>query len=628
MTAPAHPPAPAPGPENHPRRPVPTDSRRTGETRTAPRQPSTGPGTAAPSWAPAHLTGSDHPHRPVPTDPHPNGEATRADPRPAPAGPEAAALLKAPAHLADPDQPRRLTPTDSYPDGETRTDTRQASARPEVGDVCEATRGGGSAAAWPGEGGGPGVAAAARRSGTAGAVGRRGARGRRHGPGAGALVATDCAAGLIGLREVGPDGPLLPVVLLGVLLAVHRRTGLYRPALAPAAVDEVPRIALGAVLGWGMAAAAVAAAGPGSALGWAELAGAAGLTSVAALAGRALVYRLRGWLSRRAPEPALVVGAGPAAHQIAAVLRAHPEYGLLPVAVTGSASAGLVARQAAPDRDTSSTFSAFSAFSTSSAFPAPFGATGPPPAAAPIRSVRHAVIVGPPAEDVVRMLADRGCRVWRVGGDGRAQHLWGHGFALVERAAHTRRLGKRAMDVAVAAAVLVPLAPLLGCCALAVRLTDGPGVLFKQERIGLDGRPFTLLKFRTMRPRDESESATRWNIAHDHRISPVGRVLRRTSLDELPQLWNVLRGDMSLVGPRPERPHFVERFAAAHPGYRDRHRMPAGVTGLAQVHGLRGDTSIADRARFDNHYIDTWSLWQDVAILFRTIRAVLRLGGS
>ncbi|GAA3303881.1 hypothetical protein GCM10020295_53630 [Streptomyces cinereospinus] len=106
------------------------------------------------------------------------------------------------------------------------------------------------------------------------------------------------------------------------------------------------------------------------------------------------------------------------------------------------------------------------------------------------------------------------------------------------------------------------------------------------------------------------------------------RFLRRTSLDELLQLWNVLRGDMSMVGPRPERPYFVAQFSQAHPGYAARHRMPAGITGLAQVNGLRGDTSIEDRARFDNAYIDTWSLWQDVCILLRTAVALVRPTGS
>jgi lipopolysaccharide/colanic/teichoic acid biosynthesis glycosyltransferase len=110
-------------------------------------------------------------------------------------------------------------------------------------------------------------------------------------------------------------------------------------------------------------------------------------------------------------------------------------------------------------------------------------------------------------------------------------------------------------------------------------------------------------------------------------MSAVGRLLRRTSLDELPQLWNVLRGDMSLVGPRPERPYFVQQFSQELPGYGERHRSPVGITGLAQVHGLRGNTSIEDRARFDNHYIETWSLWQDVRIMFHTVLSFFRLEG-
>jgi lipopolysaccharide/colanic/teichoic acid biosynthesis glycosyltransferase len=137
-----------------------------------------------------------------------------------------------------------------------------------------------------------------------------------------------------------------------------------------------------------------------------------------------------------------------------------------------------------------------------------------------------------------------------------------------------------------------------------------------------------VLKFRSLRPADERESATRWNISQDQRMSAIGRFLRRTSLDELPQLWNVLRGEMSLVGPRPERPYFVTRFAQAYPQYRDRHRVPVGITGFAQVNGLRGDTSIEDRTRFDNYYIESWSLWQDVKILLRTISSVLQSDGS
>jgi exopolysaccharide biosynthesis polyprenyl glycosylphosphotransferase len=186
---------------------------------------------------------------------------------------------------------------------------------------------------------------------------------------------------------------------------------------------------------------------------------------------------------------------------------------------------------------------------------------------------------------------------------------------------------KRVLDVVVSAVALVALSPLMLACALAVRLEGGSGVLFRQERVGLDGRPFQLLKFRSLRPLDDDESRTKWNVAHDDRLGPVGRFLRRSSLDELPQLINILRGDMSLVGPRPERPYFVEQFARSLPRYTARHRVPAGLTGLAQIHGLRGDTSIEERARFDNGYIENWSLWVDVKILLRTIGALVRNPG-
>jgi exopolysaccharide biosynthesis polyprenyl glycosylphosphotransferase len=187
---------------------------------------------------------------------------------------------------------------------------------------------------------------------------------------------------------------------------------------------------------------------------------------------------------------------------------------------------------------------------------------------------------------------------------------------------------KRVFDVVVSGIALLILAPVMLACALAVRLEGGRGVLFRQERVGLDGRPFELLKFRSLRPADDDESRTRWNVANDHRMGRVGRFLRQTSLDELPQLLNILRGDMSLVGPRPERPHFVHEFTREFPRYAARHRVPAGLTGLAQVHGLRGDTSIEERAQFDNAYIETWSLWSDVKIMLRTAWAVVRGTGS
>lgn len=185
------------------------------------------------------------------------------------------------------------------------------------------------------------------------------------------------------------------------------------------------------------------------------------------------------------------------------------------------------------------------------------------------------------------------------------------------------RLIKRAFDIVSSSAALVVLSPVMATAALAVRIEGGPGVIFRQVRVGRDGRKFELLKFRSMTPANEAESQTRWNVAADNRIGTVGRFLRCTSIDELPQLWNIFRGDMTVVGPRPERPHFVEQFSTQFDRYSYRHRVQVGLTGLAQVSGLKGDTSIADRARYDNFYIENWSLWLDIKIIIRTFRAVV-----
>ena len=187
-------------------------------------------------------------------------------------------------------------------------------------------------------------------------------------------------------------------------------------------------------------------------------------------------------------------------------------------------------------------------------------------------------------------------------------------------------LVKRVIDVVVAVVALVLLSPFLALLAAAVLLESGRPVLFRQARIGRNSSTFDVLKFRSMRPVDEGESQNRWSIAGDPRVGPVGRVLRRTSLDELPQLWNIVRGDMSLVGPRPERPTFVSEFSLAHDRYWARHRVPAGLTGLAQVNGLRGDTCIAERVRYDNYYIANWSLWLDLQIVVLTVRELFRRG--
>ena len=185
------------------------------------------------------------------------------------------------------------------------------------------------------------------------------------------------------------------------------------------------------------------------------------------------------------------------------------------------------------------------------------------------------------------------------------------------------RMVKRTFDVAVASVAIIVTAPVLAVAALAVRLSSPGPILFRQKRIGARNREFEILKFRTMDAHDDSD--TTWAVSAEGHITRVGGVLRRLSVDELPQLFNVLRGDMSLVGPRPERPFFVDQFRESIPGYDDRHRVASGMTGWAQIHGRsRGLAGIPERARLDNHYIENWSLWHDITIVLRTIRHVTR----
>jgi exopolysaccharide biosynthesis polyprenyl glycosylphosphotransferase len=193
---------------------------------------------------------------------------------------------------------------------------------------------------------------------------------------------------------------------------------------------------------------------------------------------------------------------------------------------------------------------------------------------------------------------------------------------------------KYAADRAAAALALVLLAPVMGALALAVYISSGRPVLYRQERIGRDGRRFDMLKFRSMRgPADPAKSelvieadTAPGGVEGVDRRTRIGTLMRRTSLDELPQLFNVLKGEMSFVGPRPERPEFVEIFEQGVYRYEERHRVKSGITGWAQVSGLRGKTSIGDRVEWDNYYIENWSLWFDFKILLLTLVAVARPG--
>jgi exopolysaccharide biosynthesis polyprenyl glycosylphosphotransferase len=181
------------------------------------------------------------------------------------------------------------------------------------------------------------------------------------------------------------------------------------------------------------------------------------------------------------------------------------------------------------------------------------------------------------------------------------------------------RFVKRGFDLLVASCALVAFSPVMLGIAIAIWLEDRGPIFYRQVRMGLDGKPFQIVKFRSMKVGAEKETGAKWAERDDPRRTRAGRLIRGMSLDELPQLFNVLAGDMSVVGPRPERPQFVEQFRAEFPHYMLRHKVRAGITGWAQVHGWRGNTSIRMRIEHDLYYIENWSLMLDLKILFMTV---------
>lgn len=411
--------------------------------------------------------------------------------------------------------------------------------------------------------------------------------------------------------------PGLVLASAAVGMTVLAYNGLYRPRLSRSILDDLPPLVAGGVATVLTPAAFSRRSLPG------ELDRGSALALAGVVAGRALAYTTIGRMrcKGRVRHNTIVVGAGHIGIDLARLLREHREYGIdpvgfvdleprvddlrdLPVPLLGSPSDLAELIEDYNVRDVIVSFS----------------------------SLRESQLI-----EVLRTCDRLDVEIFFVPRLFELQHTtrdmdyaWGIPLVRARRAAFRSaawRL-KRVVDVAAAGAGLVGLSPVMAACAAAVRLKDGPGVIFKQERVGMDGKPFTVYKFRSLKPMDESESQTNWNVSKDDRLGPVGRFLRRTSLDELPQLWNVLKGDMTLVGPRPERPHFVEVFGQHIPRYVARHRVPAGLTGWAQVHGLRGDTSIQERARFDNQYIENWSLWGDIKILLRTAGQVLRGAGA
>ncbi|MFJ9039978.1 sugar transferase [Streptomyces sp. NPDC102406] len=438
------------------------------------------------------------------------------------------------------------------------------------------------------------------------------------------LLAADSTAALLATAAL-PSVQRQPLLVTGfvlLVLALHRSAGLYRPVEGRHVLDDCPALAGRVVLAWCVLTAAAASLPLLQPLSpRAVLTGCAAHGALAVTARAFVLWRRRVALVRR-PCATLLVGPEPTAARVAAALQRHRPSGIRLVGIVGADAAGSRTESEEPTL--------------------PVLTSVDDVRRAVIQNgVRRAIVLGnssaPEHRPWLHSLAELRCEFWELDPDPSAyvparhaadSHLAGFRCRPLSAAADRLHPGKRALDLAVSATLLVLISPVLLVCALWLRLSEGPGVVFRQERVGRGGRPFTLLKFRTHRPADPIESATRWSVANEHHMPWFCRFLRRTSLDELLQLWNVFRGDMSLVGPRPERPYFVMKFSETYPGYSERHRMPTGITGLAQINGLRGDTSIEDRCRFDNAYIDSWSLWRDLTILLRTATEFFRPTGS
>ncbi|HEY7875197.1 MAG TPA: sugar transferase [Actinomycetota bacterium] len=417
----------------------------------------------------------------------------------------------------------------------------------------------------------------------------------------------------LAIGSVDPAIGVFGASLLILLISWRDRSG----SLTPSAIDDAGPIFRRVCISYALAAAVTTLSGSGDAR---ILLAAAVAAAPALVAGRGLAYAIERRLRRgRRSSRTLVVGGGEIARRVVTTLETHDEYGMQ---VVGAA-----------DDDPK--------FAADELGTRILGGIADVPDI--IRNQRVDVVIVAFSNgdqsgimEVIRSAMTVGAKVWVVprffelgSTQASGDHLWGLPVVRMRPPARSRPewVLKRTLDIVVSGIALVFLSPLLAVIAAVIYFQCGRPIFLKQVRVGLDGRPFTMLKFRTMALADEQTESTEWCPAGD-RVTPIGKILRDTSLDELPQLFNVLRGEMSLVGPRPERPYFVDLFSAMYPRYGARHRLPAGLTGWAQIHGLRGDTSIEERAAFDNYYVDNWSLSKDVKILFKTATTFTNRGGE
>ena len=428
-----------------------------------------------------------------------------------------------------------------------------------------------------------------------------------------ALLAGGDALALAAGVAAAPKAGLTGVLFAALALAVLAGLGHHRSRIVPSMAQEAgPMVAhLGLVL---LGLCLLVSARPGEAAALLRT----GTVAIAfVVTARFFAYTLLRRLRARGAvvERTLVIGAGAVGVEVAQVLLDHPEYGLEPVGFLDGVEDGDLPLPLLGQADALSRV--LDEHDVRRVIVA-FGATREPDLVSVIRACDKASVDIHVLPRFFELGAVPQCRDTDI--------VWGLPLLRLRRSlVHgTARRTKRVFDVVVAGLLLLLTAPVCAVIHVLVRLSSPGPVLFRQQRVGENGEGIEVLKFRSLRLNDDSD--TTWSVADDDRRTPIGAVLRKTSLDELPQLLNVLRGDMSLVGPRPERPVFVDRFSADVPRYPDRHRAPAGLTGWAQVHGLRGDTSIEERARFDNQYIEYWSMWNDIVILARTAREIVAGG--
>jgi exopolysaccharide biosynthesis polyprenyl glycosylphosphotransferase len=454
-------------------------------------------------------------------------------------------------------------------------------------------------------------------------------------------VALVAAVGIVARSASEPGGVAWLACAAVAILAGFAAAGQYAAGARLSPLDELrpvlttPAIVATCVAAIRMVVAGDAGAGDAAVQLWAA-------SFVCVGTGRLAVRAVARRLTRPAGRPTLIVGAGRVGHKAAERLRGDRELGLEPIGFLDDAVPAADNRVPAMGGG----LPVLGGFGDLEGVVRTWGveqvviAFSRPPDSVLVDLIRRCQALGLGVMVIPRFfeMGTRKAGVYHLGG-----------LPLISLPAPGVRSrghkAKYAVERVVAAIALVLLAPLLGTIAAAIRFTLGGPVIFRQERVGEDGRIFRMLKFRTMRASEEStgdadaawaslmlgdapRSGDRSSPPMVVRCTRLGAMLRRAGLDELPQLVNVLRGEMSLIGPRPERVHYVRRFSTAIRRYDDRHRVRGGVTGWAQVNGLRGETSLDDRVEWDNFYIDNWTPWMDLTILCRTATAVVRHPGA